>query len=158
MCGLNNNRISPPRPMACLLTIQLPMPPNMSGLPREHRHGLLDGNGHVQRAVFAVIATEFGFPLSPRFAFHPQPFGRLLASALETFSRVPKGKEDEELDIVAELSRLLPRWAVHCPRSIVAGRVALLVVKAPAGPGSGSDYPGGHPSVSGDVAMDLGRA
>ncbi len=92
----------------------------MSGLPREHRHGLLDGNGHVQRAVFAVIATEFGFPLSPRFALHPRPFGRLLASALETFSRVPKGKEDEELDVVAEYLAFFLDGPFNAPRKHVA--------------------------------------
>jgi len=65
-------------------------------------HPFLDGNGHVQRAVFAVMATEFGYPLSARFAIHPRPFDRLLAIALEIFTRAPSGKENEELGLVAE--------------------------------------------------------
>jgi hypothetical protein len=32
------------------------------------------------------MATDFGYPLSPRFAIHPRPFDRLLATALEIFS------------------------------------------------------------------------
>jgi fido (protein-threonine AMPylation protein) len=65
-------------------------------------HPFLDGNGHVQRALFAAMATEFGFPLSGRFAIHPRPYDRLLAIALEMFTRAPKGKEQEELGLVAE--------------------------------------------------------
>lgn len=65
-------------------------------------HPFLDGNGHVQRALFAVMATEFGYPLSPRFAIHPRPYDRLLATALEIFTRAPPGRENEELGLVAE--------------------------------------------------------
>jgi fido (protein-threonine AMPylation protein) len=65
-------------------------------------HPFLDGNGHVQRALFAAMATEFGFPLSNRFTIHPRPYDRLLALALETFTRAPKGKETEEVGLVAE--------------------------------------------------------
>lgn len=65
-------------------------------------HPFLDGNGHVQRAIFAAMATEFGYPLSARFAIHPRPFDRLLAIALEIFTRAPSGKENEELGLVAE--------------------------------------------------------
>ena len=65
-------------------------------------HPFLDGNGHVQRAVFAVMATEFGFPLSLRFAIHPRPYDRLLAIALETFTRAPVGEECGEVSLVAE--------------------------------------------------------
>lgn len=43
-------------------------------------HPFLDGNGHVQRAIFAAMASEFGYPLSSRFALHPRPYDRLLAS------------------------------------------------------------------------------
>lgn len=43
-------------------------------------HPFLDGNGHVQRAIFAAMATEFGYPLSARFAIHPRPYDRLLGS------------------------------------------------------------------------------
>ncbi len=64
-------------------------------------HPFIDGNGPVQRAVFAVMATEFDFPLSPRFAIHPRPFDRLLAAALELFGRAPADEEQEELGLVA---------------------------------------------------------
>jgi fido (protein-threonine AMPylation protein) len=65
-------------------------------------HPFLDGNGHVQRAIFAAMVAEYGYPLSPRFVIHPRPFDRLLATALELFSCAPAGKEDEELPLVAE--------------------------------------------------------
>lgn len=65
-------------------------------------HPFLDGNGHVQRAVFAAMATEFGIPLSKRFAIHPRPYDRLLATALEIFTRSPAGEENGELALVAE--------------------------------------------------------
>jgi fido (protein-threonine AMPylation protein) len=65
-------------------------------------HPFLDGNGHVQRAIFAVMAAEFGYSLSPRFAIHPRPYDRLLAAALEIFSNAPKESENEELGLVAE--------------------------------------------------------
>jgi fido (protein-threonine AMPylation protein) len=65
-------------------------------------HPFLDGNGHVQRALFAAMATEFGYPLSLRFAIHPRPYDRLLATALEIFTRAPAGRENKELGLVAE--------------------------------------------------------
>lgn len=65
-------------------------------------HPFLDGNGHVQRAIFAAMATEFGYPLSARFAIHPRPYDRLLATALEVFTRAPAGEENAELGLVAE--------------------------------------------------------
>jgi fido (protein-threonine AMPylation protein) len=65
-------------------------------------HPFLDGNGHVQRAIFAAAVAECGFPLSPRFVIHPRPFDRLLATALEFFCCAPDGKENEELPLVAE--------------------------------------------------------
>jgi fido (protein-threonine AMPylation protein) len=65
-------------------------------------HPFLDGNGHVQRAMFAAMATDFGYPLSARFAIHPRPFDRLLAIALEIFTRASAGQENEELGLVAE--------------------------------------------------------
>ena len=79
-------------------------------------HPFLDGNGHVQRAVFAVMATEFGLPLSPRFAIHPRPFDRLLAVALEIFTRAPAGKEDEELGLVAEYLAFFLEGPFNAPR------------------------------------------
>lgn len=65
-------------------------------------HPFIDGNGHVQRAIFAVMATEFGLPLSARFAIHPRPYDRLLATALEIFTRAPANEENGELALVAE--------------------------------------------------------
>lgn len=65
-------------------------------------HPFLDGNGHVQRALFAAMAIEFGLPLSKRFAIHPRPYDRLLATALEKFTRSPAGEESSELALVAE--------------------------------------------------------
>ena len=82
-------------------------------------HPFLDGNGHVQRAVFAVMAMEFGFPLSPRFAIHPRPFDRLLASALETFTRLPADMEQEELGRVAEYLAFFLDGPFNAPRKHV---------------------------------------
>lgn len=82
-------------------------------------HPFLDGNGHVQRAVFAVMATEFGLPLSPRFAIHPRPFDRLLAVALEIFTRAPAGKENEELGLVAEYLAFFLDGPFNSPRKHV---------------------------------------
>lgn len=65
-------------------------------------HPFLDGNGHIQRAIFAAVATEFGYPLSARFAIHPRPFDTLLAVALETFTRAPAGTEDQEIALASE--------------------------------------------------------
>jgi fido (protein-threonine AMPylation protein) len=49
-------------------------------------HPFLDGNGHLQRVLFAAGAMEMRIPLSCRFAIHPRPFDFLLAYALEKFS------------------------------------------------------------------------
>ena len=83
-------------------------------------HPFLDGNGHVQRAVFAVMAMEFGFPLSPRFAVHPRPFDRLLAAALELFGRAPADEEQEELGLVAEYLAFFLEGPFNAPRKHVA--------------------------------------
>ena len=79
-------------------------------------HPFIDGNGHVQRAVFAVMATEFGYPLSPRFAIHPRPFDRLLAAALELFGRAPADEEQEELGLVAEYLGFFLDGPFNAPR------------------------------------------
>ncbi len=50
-------------------------------------HPFLDGNGHLQRALFAAAAAELSIPLSTRFALHPRSFDRLLALQLEIFTR-----------------------------------------------------------------------
>lgn len=50
----------------------------------------------------------FGYALSPRFAINPRPFDRLLALALEIFTRAPAGKENEELGLVAEYLAFRP--------------------------------------------------
>lgn len=82
-------------------------------------HPFLDGNGHVQRAVFAAMATEFGYPLSPRFAIHPRPYDRLLAMALETFTRAPAGEENGELGLVAEYLAFFLEGPFNAPREHV---------------------------------------
>lgn len=84
-------------------------------------HPFLDGNGHVQRALFAAMATEFGFTLSARFAIHPRPFGRLMALALESYSRAPNGTEQGELDLVSEYLGLLLDAPFLGPRKHVFG-------------------------------------
>jgi len=67
------------------------------------------------------MATDFGYPLSPRFAIHPRPFDRLLAIALEIFTRAPAGKENEELGLVAEyLAFFLDGPSM--PRASMSGR------------------------------------
>lgn len=63
-------------------------------------HPFLDGNGHVQRAIFAAMITEFGYPLNSRFALHPRPFDALLAIALELFAT--KGQKESEGALIAE--------------------------------------------------------
>ncbi|CAN5494854.1 hypothetical protein BH10PSE12_BH10PSE12_07680 [soil metagenome] len=50
-------------------------------------HPFLDGNGHVQRALFAAAAAELDIPLSNRFSIHPRTFDGLLAGQLEMFTR-----------------------------------------------------------------------
>lgn len=79
-------------------------------------HPFLDGNGHVQRALFAAMATDFGYPLSPRFAIHPRPYDRLLATALEIFTRAPAGKENEELGLIAEYLAFFLDGPFNAPR------------------------------------------
>lgn len=83
-------------------------------------HPFLDGNGHVQRAIFASMATEFGYPLSARFAIHPRPFDRLLALALEIFSRAPTDKENEELGLVAEYLAFFLDGPFNAPRKPIS--------------------------------------
>ena len=82
-------------------------------------HPFLDGNGHVQRAIFAAMATDCGYPLSPRFAIHPRPLDRLLATALEIFTRAPAGKENEELALVAEYLAFFLDGPFNAPRKHV---------------------------------------
>ena len=79
-------------------------------------HPFLDGNGHIQRAIFAAMATEFGFPLSKRFAIHPRPYDRLLATALEIFTRSPAGDENGELALVAEYLGFFLDGSFEAPR------------------------------------------
>ena len=82
-------------------------------------HPFLDGNGHVQRAIFAAMATEFGYPLSSRFAIHPRPYDRLLATALEIFTRAPGGEENGELGLVAEYLAFFLNGPFDAPRKHV---------------------------------------
>ncbi len=82
-------------------------------------HPFLDGNGHVQRAIFAAMATDFGYPLSARFAIHPRPYDRLLATALEIFTRAPIGQENGELSLVAEYLAFFLEGPFNAPRKHV---------------------------------------
>lgn len=65
-------------------------------------HPFLDGNGHIQRALFAAAATELAIPLAARFAIHPRPFDRLLAWPLEMFTRAAPDHREQFLAMVAE--------------------------------------------------------
>lgn len=65
-------------------------------------HPFLDGNGHIQRALFAAAATELAIPLAARFAIHPRPFDRLLAWPLEMFTRAAPDQREHFLAMVAE--------------------------------------------------------
>ncbi len=55
-------------------------------------HPFLDGNGHVQRSLFAALAIEIGIPVSNRFAIHPRTYDSLLAFPLEMFTRSNGGQ------------------------------------------------------------------
>jgi fido (protein-threonine AMPylation protein) len=79
-------------------------------------HPFLDGNGHIQRAIFAAMAIEFGFLISKRFAIHPRPYDRLLATALEIFTRSPAGDENGELALVAEYLGFFLDGSFDAPR------------------------------------------
>jgi len=76
-------------------------------------------NRHLQRAIFAATATDFDYPLSLRFAIHPRPFDRLLATALEIFTRARAGKENEELALVAEYIAFFLDGPFNAPRKHV---------------------------------------
>ncbi len=65
-------------------------------------HPFLDGNGHIQRALFAAAATELAIPLATRFAIHPRPFDRLLAWPLEMFTRAAPDQREHFLAMTAE--------------------------------------------------------
>jgi len=65
-------------------------------------HPFLDGNGHIQRALFAAAATELAIPLASRFAIHPRPFDRLLAWPLEMFTMAKPDQREHFLAMVAE--------------------------------------------------------
>jgi fido (protein-threonine AMPylation protein) len=79
-------------------------------------HPFLDGNGHVQRAIFAAMATELKYPLSARFSIHPRPYDRLLGIALEMFTRAPTHEADRELGLVAEYLGFFLDGPFNAPR------------------------------------------
>lgn len=64
-------------------------------------HPFLDGNGHVQRTMFAAAALEMGLPLSNRFAIHPRSYDLLLGLVLEQYTR-DEIRRGEWLTAVAE--------------------------------------------------------
>jgi len=70
-------------------------------------HPFLDGNGHIQRALFAALALELGIPLSPRFSLHPRSYDRLLAEPLEMFTRA--GEADRPA-CIATVAEYLSTW------------------------------------------------
>lgn len=63
-------------------------------------HPFLDGNGHVQRLLFAAAAIDMGIPLSPRFSVHPRSYDALLALVLEKYTR--SGGDEDARTMVAE--------------------------------------------------------
>lgn len=84
-------------------------------------HPFLDGNGHIQRALFAAAATELEIPLASRFAIHPRPFDRLLAWPLEMFTRAAPHQREHYLAMVAEY---LSSWLAG-PFDLPASGIAL---------------------------------
>ncbi|WFU80763.1 Fic family protein [Bradyrhizobium sp. CIAT3101] len=84
-------------------------------------HPFLDGNGHVQRAIFATMAVEFGFPISARFSIHPRPFGRLLALPLELFTRASNGEAAEYVAPVVECLGFFLGGPFDAPRRNLPG-------------------------------------
>ena len=65
-------------------------------------HPFLDGNGHIQRGLFAALAVELDIPLSARFALHPRSYDRLLAWPLELFTRAEESDRPTYIAMVAE--------------------------------------------------------
>ncbi|MER8512927.1 Fic family protein [Mesorhizobium sp. M1060] len=65
-------------------------------------HPFLDGNGHIQRALFAAAAAEIGVPLSNRFAIHPRTYDSLLAWPLEMFTTARQEQGEPYKAMVAE--------------------------------------------------------
>jgi hypothetical protein len=65
------------------------------------------------------MATEIGYPLSARFAIHPRPYDRLLATALEIFTRAPAAEENGELGLVAEYLAFFLDSPFNAPRKHV---------------------------------------
>jgi hypothetical protein len=82
-------------------------------------HPFLDGNGHVQRSLFAAMATELGYPLSPRFAIHPRPYDSLLAVALEFFTVAPLEKRNDEAPMLAEYLSYFLQGPFSKPRAFL---------------------------------------
>ncbi len=71
-------------------------------------HPFLDGNGHVQRALFSAAALEMGLQLSNRFAIHPRSYDFLLAFALETFTR--SNTDDQRSQWAMAVAEYLAQW------------------------------------------------
>jgi fido (protein-threonine AMPylation protein) len=78
-------------------------------------HPFLDGNGHIQRALFAAAAAELDIPLSNRFVIHPRSYDRLLASQLELFTR--GGGTTSQLAAIAEYLAFWLNGPFDCPGS-----------------------------------------
>lgn len=69
-------------------------------------HPFLDGNGHVQRVLFAAAALEMGLPLSNRFAIHPRSYDMLLGVALESYTR----DASRRVEWLAAVAEYLAQW------------------------------------------------
>lgn len=50
-------------------------------------HPFLNGNGHVQRIMFELIALELGFRPNEKWSVHPRPYGDLLSIGMELYSK-----------------------------------------------------------------------
>lgn len=71
-------------------------------------HPFLDGNGHIQRALFAAATVEMGIPLAARFAIHPRPFDSLLAWPLELFTKA--STEQQRKPFIGMIAEYLSSW------------------------------------------------
>jgi len=87
-------------------------------------HPFLDGNGHIQRLTFQILAERTGYRISSQWRVHPKPYG-------EAIDRV-KASGDESAGIGArglprsKLSRCpsAARHVYHSPRTITSTEVA----------------------------------
>ena len=70
-------------------------------------HPFLDGNGHIQRLIFASLVAEAGLQLSDKWTIHKRPYDALLGMAFEAQALGYKFGPDpsypyEGLDLISE--------------------------------------------------------